>query len=188
MTVERVGEAYTSQTCPSCGGRQKPHGREYICGCGFEGHRDLVGASNIRKKYLGQDEPQGSSLRVAGEGPKRSVMASPTGVRYRPHMRTEPTGSESQRCNPSTVGKTSIEPKGSCGQAGRPVGSGQRSPQENLPALPRRGTLRTAGGEVKKNKKLNVSLRPLASVLKIIRSVPNGCPSTGRPEDASLRG
>ncbi len=118
MTVERVGEAYTSQECPSCGNRHKPHGREYICGCGFEGHRDLVGAANIRQKYLGQDEPEGSPLRVAGEGPKRSVMASPTGVRYRPHM----------RCNPATAGKTCTEPKGSCGQAGRPVGSGQRSP------------------------------------------------------------
>jgi len=106
MTVKRVGEAYTSQTCPSCGSRHKPHGREYICGCGFEGHRDIVGAANIRKKYLGQDEPTGSSLRVAGE------MASPTGVRYRPHM----------RCNPATAGKTSQEPTGSSRQAGRPVG------------------------------------------------------------------
>ena len=106
MTVERVGEAYTSQTCPSCGSRHKPHGREYICGCGFEGHRDIVGAANIRQKYLGQDEPTGSSLRVAGE------MASPTGVRYRPHMRCKP-----QRCNPATAGKTC-----SGRQAGRPVG------------------------------------------------------------------
>ncbi|WP_259211223.1 RNA-guided endonuclease InsQ/TnpB family protein [Salinibacter ruber] len=125
MTVERVGEAYTSQTCPSCGSRHEPHGREYICGCGFEGHRDLVGATNIRQKYLGQNDtrqPSVSSLRVAGEGPKRSVMASPTRVRYRPHMRTEPPGSEPQRCNPATAGKTSTEPKGSCRQAGRPVG------------------------------------------------------------------
>ncbi|MFO8098387.1 MAG: transposase, partial [Salinibacter sp.] len=122
MTVERVGEAYTSQECPSCGNRHKPHGREYICGCGFEGHRDLVGAANIRKKYLGQNEPEGSSLRVAGEGPKRSVMASPTGVRYRPHMRTEPTGSEPQRCNPASSRKTSTEPTGSQRQECRPVG------------------------------------------------------------------
>jgi putative transposase len=114
MTVERVGEAYTSQTCPSCGSRQKPHGREYVCGCGFEGHRDLVGASNIRQKYLGQNgtrQPSVSSLRVAGE------MASPTGVRYRPHMRTEPIGSEPQRCNPASSRKTSSERQG-C----RPVG------------------------------------------------------------------
>ena len=84
MTVERIGEAYTSQTCPSCGSRHKPHGRDYICSCGFEGHRDIVGAANIRQKYLGQDEPTGSSLRVAG------AMASPAGVRYRPHMWCNP--------------------------------------------------------------------------------------------------
>ncbi len=117
MTVKRVGEAYTSQECPSCGNRHKPHGREYICGCGFEGHRDLVGAANIHKKYLGQDEPKGSPLRVAGEGPKRSVMASPTGVRYRPHMRTEPTGSEPQRCTPASSRKTAFQR-----QECRPVG------------------------------------------------------------------
>ena len=28
MTAQRVGEAYTSQTCPSCGIRHKPYGRE----------------------------------------------------------------------------------------------------------------------------------------------------------------
>lgn len=111
MTVKRVGEAYTSQTCPSCGSRHKPHGREYICSCGFEGHRDLVGAANIRQKYLGWNGSEDPSLRVAGE------MASPTGVWYRPHMRTEPTGSEPQRCNPATAGKTCFGR-----QAGRPVG------------------------------------------------------------------
>ena len=112
MTAQRVGESYTSQTCPSCGSRHKPHGREYICpDCGFEGHRDLVGAANIRQKYLGQDEPTGSSIRVAGE------MASPTGVRYRPHMRTGP-----QRCNPASSRETSTEPTGSHRQGCRPVG------------------------------------------------------------------
>ncbi|MFO8098354.1 MAG: transposase, partial [Salinibacter sp.] len=75
-------------------------------------HRDLVGAANIQKKYLGQNEPEGSSLRVAGEGPKRSVMASPTGVRYRPHMRTEPTGSEPQRCNPASSRTTALQRQG----------------------------------------------------------------------------
>ena len=80
-TVKRVSEAYTSQTCPSCGSRYKPNGREYICSCGFRGHRDIVGAANIRQKYLGTDE---RPLRVAG------AMASPTGVRYRPHMSCNP--------------------------------------------------------------------------------------------------
>jgi putative transposase len=96
MTVERVGEAYTSQTCPSCQNRKKPDGREYNCPqCGFEGHRDIVGAANIRQKYLGPDE---SPLRVAG------AMASPTGVRYKPHMSCNPLSgrrSEVARKTPS---------------------------------------------------------------------------------------
>jgi len=111
---------YDRRTCPSCGSRHKPHGREYICSCGFEGHRDIVGAANIRQKYLGQDDtrqPSVSPLQVAGEGPKRSVMASPTGVRYRPHMRCKP-----QRCNPASSRKTSTEPTGSQRQECRPVG------------------------------------------------------------------
>jgi putative transposase len=43
-----VNEAYTTQTCPECGERHKPTGRVYSCpSCGFVGHRDVVGASNI---------------------------------------------------------------------------------------------------------------------------------------------
>lgn len=46
-------EAYTSQTCPGCGNRQKPKGRVYSCpACGYKGHRDAVGAMNILSKYL----------------------------------------------------------------------------------------------------------------------------------------
>ncbi len=46
-------EAYTSQTCPGCGERQKPRGRVYTCKCGFVGHRDgQVGAPNILSKHL----------------------------------------------------------------------------------------------------------------------------------------
>jgi putative transposase len=116
MTVERASEAYTSRTCPDCAYRHKPSGRNFDCPqCSFEGHRDVVGARNIlNKKYPGEG-PTGST-QVAG------AMASPTGVRYRPHMRTEPTGSGPQRCNPATAGKTSTEPDGSHRQAGRPVG------------------------------------------------------------------
>jgi putative transposase len=48
ITTVLVSERYTSQTCPSCGARHKPHGRVYTCGqCGFRGHRDGVGAVNI---------------------------------------------------------------------------------------------------------------------------------------------
>ena len=53
IKVEQIDEAYTSQTCPSCGKRHKPSNREYKCKCGFQYHRDGVGAINIRRKYLG---------------------------------------------------------------------------------------------------------------------------------------
>ncbi|WP_259088993.1 RNA-guided endonuclease InsQ/TnpB family protein [Salinibacter ruber] len=86
ITVERVDEAYTSQECPHCGHRKKSSGRSYTCSeCGFHGHRDVVGAANIRRrevaerKYVGQ-EPTGSKTRLPG------VMASPSGVRFRPHL------------------------------------------------------------------------------------------------------
>lgn len=77
MGIEVVlqNEAYTSQTCPTCGKRHKPSGREYVCSCGFRFDRDGVGAINIRRKYLGcMDTP------VVG------LMASPAGVRFRPHL------------------------------------------------------------------------------------------------------
>jgi len=75
MRVVLQEEAYTSQECPQCLHRHKPKGREYRCPvCGFRFHRDGVGAINIRRKYLGL-------------GPVVGVMASPTGVRWRPHAR-----------------------------------------------------------------------------------------------------
>jgi predicted RNA-binding Zn-ribbon protein involved in translation (DUF1610 family) len=77
LTVERVDEAYTSQECPECGHRQKPSGRGYTCSeCGFHGHRDGVGAANIRRRYV--------ATKTFG-GPKRvrdrpaGGMASPLG-------------------------------------------------------------------------------------------------------------
>ena len=53
IKVRQINEAYTSQTCPSCGERNKPSNRTYKCGCGFTYHRDGIGAYNIRQKYLG---------------------------------------------------------------------------------------------------------------------------------------
>lgn len=62
MVVELINEAElakqvaTSQTCPHCGERDKPRGRVYRCpACGFQSHRDAVGAANIRSvKLLGR--------------------------------------------------------------------------------------------------------------------------------------
>lgn len=48
IKVKYVNPAYTSQTCPSCGKRNKAKDRTYSCSCGFKKHRDIVGAMNIR--------------------------------------------------------------------------------------------------------------------------------------------
>jgi len=55
MTFAQTGEAYTSQACPECSyrSRQNRSGRKFACcRCGCEAHADIVGAMNIRAKYL----------------------------------------------------------------------------------------------------------------------------------------
>lgn len=74
--VDTQDEAYTSQTCPSCGHRKKPSRRTYHCSeCGWRGHRDVVGASNILTKY------QGWLF-----NPVVGAVVSPTGIRYHPDL------------------------------------------------------------------------------------------------------
>ena len=54
LKVKVVSEAYTSQTCPRCGNRKKPINRNYHCNpCGFQYHRDGVGAINLWNKVSG---------------------------------------------------------------------------------------------------------------------------------------
>ncbi len=48
IKVEYVNPSYTSQTCPKCTEKNKAQDRKYKCQCGFEKHRDIVGAMNIR--------------------------------------------------------------------------------------------------------------------------------------------
>ena len=56
IEIEAINEAYTSQTCPTCGQRHKVKGRVYTCKtCGFKAFRDEVGAYNILNKYLHKD-------------------------------------------------------------------------------------------------------------------------------------
>ena len=64
IQVELVDEAYSSQTCPNadCTARHKPKGRIYLCPvCGFQAHRDAVGAANLLSRFrtgkLGQIRP-----------------------------------------------------------------------------------------------------------------------------------
>ncbi|MDE0687612.1 MAG: transposase [Candidatus Poribacteria bacterium] len=78
IKVELIDEAYTSQTCPNCGNRKKPHTRNYHCApCGFKYHRDGVGAINIRQKYLGHfGVPVGADM-----GNQTMKMTPPVGFR-----------------------------------------------------------------------------------------------------------
>ncbi|EJR45715.1 RNA-guided endonuclease TnpB family protein [Bacillus mycoides] len=48
IKVEYVNPAYTSQSCPKCAEKNRAQDRKYKCQCGFETHRDIVGAMNIR--------------------------------------------------------------------------------------------------------------------------------------------
>ena len=59
MTVCEIGEAHTSSTCPSCGAKVSPNDRVFRCSdCGFEAHRDHVGAVNIRALFLQKEEDE----------------------------------------------------------------------------------------------------------------------------------
>ncbi len=76
ILIDTQDEAYTSQTCPSCGHRKKPSGRTYRCGqCKWQGHRDVVGASNILTKYQGFIP-----------NPVVGAVVSPVGIRYNPNL------------------------------------------------------------------------------------------------------
>ncbi|CDX00547.1 hypothetical protein SDC9_09234 [bioreactor metagenome] len=51
ISLKKVDEAYTTQTCPVCGKRSAPSSRTYRCPCGYSQHRDLHGASNILTQH-----------------------------------------------------------------------------------------------------------------------------------------
>ncbi len=51
ISLEKVNEAYSTQTCPVCGRKKKPSSRNYSCRCGYREHRDIHGAKNILSKY-----------------------------------------------------------------------------------------------------------------------------------------
>ena len=51
----KVDEAYTSRKCPECGLHNKTATRNYHCLCGYEQHRDLVGAMNLLNQNSGTE-------------------------------------------------------------------------------------------------------------------------------------
>ena len=65
IRVVEVDPAYTSQTCPICGKRNKAIDRAYRCSCGFHAHRDRVGAINIMRQPIGRKSKQSFDVPVA---------------------------------------------------------------------------------------------------------------------------
>jgi putative transposase len=95
MTVSNEDEAYTSSTCLSCGAKVNTNNREFRCsGCGFEAHRDVVGAVAIRALHLHEkDQDRGpqsrilEAVRATATGDNNSPKGSPTGGQFGPSKR-----------------------------------------------------------------------------------------------------
>jgi putative transposase len=69
IKVELVDEHSTSKTCPHCGQRHNPRGRNFYCPTfGIQTHRDVVGQTNILSRYLEGDVGK---------------LPAPTDVKYR---------------------------------------------------------------------------------------------------------
>ena len=53
LDIEHLNESGSTKTCPACGARNRPCGRDYRCKvCNFTCHRDAVGAINILQKAI----------------------------------------------------------------------------------------------------------------------------------------
>ncbi|MGC7873839.1 zinc ribbon domain-containing protein [Desulfosporosinus sp. SYSU MS00001] len=50
ISLQKVDESYTTQTCPVCGRRKKTSSRNYKCTCGYREHRE----NSRSQKYLEQ--------------------------------------------------------------------------------------------------------------------------------------
>ena len=81
-------ERGTSSRCPVCGHRHKPQGRNWRCkSCGFEGHRDIVGAVNMHPIAYGQVVPFPKRITYLRPGSLRRSSSPGTGHRPDPSGR-----------------------------------------------------------------------------------------------------
>ena len=121
----------TSKTCPKCGNKYKPKGRNYDCRnpeCNLKMHRDVVGACNIRTKHLtgvlnGDDNftsPAVKYLRIDSEK-SDSKSSSGAGVarrKRRTHPRPIPRGEFRRRLGVPEQLTLLPSPKGDAIQSG----------------------------------------------------------------------
>jgi putative transposase len=91
-------ETYTSKTCPKCGSKHKPKGRNYNCPtCNLKIHRDVVGACNIRTKHLtgvlnGNDNFESPKVKYLRINDQRSLKSSSVADVNRRERKRPPTG------------------------------------------------------------------------------------------------
>lgn len=77
-------ERGTSSHCPECRRRRKPGGRDWRCpDCGFQGHRDVVGAVNMHRLAFGTKVtfPRRQDVTYLRPGPLRKPRASVSSIR-----------------------------------------------------------------------------------------------------------
>ncbi len=93
IAVELINEAYTSKTCPACGHLNKPKGRHYACShCGYVGHRDNVGSTNILSKYeTGKLAQRLPSTKLKYRHPVRRASVDRPDTRHVAHASENPT-------------------------------------------------------------------------------------------------
>jgi IS605 OrfB family transposase len=131
IVIRLVDERGTSSTCPACRRRvPKPTGRRFRCSrCGFQGHRDLVGACNIAAKAGGGSTSTGLPALVE----HRRAGIVPARRDRRRHL-------HDQRCRPCLVSGHPDEPAYSpgCRSSGAET---DLAPNEDQGAWPRRTTV-----------------------------------------------
>lgn len=72
-------ERGTSSRCPECGHHQKPKSRTWQCrNCGFIGHRDVVGATNMHPIAYGEKIEFPYKITYLRPGKTRNVVVTPT--------------------------------------------------------------------------------------------------------------
>ncbi|WP_143958260.1 RNA-guided endonuclease InsQ/TnpB family protein [Methylacidiphilum kamchatkense] len=91
-------ERGTSSRCPVCGHRHKPKGRIWRCKtCGFEGHRDIVGAVNMHPIAFGQGVPFPQRITYLRLGNLRRSSSPDTGQRCLAESQASSTTPETAR-------------------------------------------------------------------------------------------
>jgi putative transposase len=118
-------ERGTSSRCPQCGHRHRPKGRTWQCRkCGFEGHRDVVGAANMHMNGFGVTVTVPAHVTDRRAGPMRVARGVNNPVPTPPARRSRPDTGLREGLAPSVppLPATSL-PSGGASRRTRTAGS-----------------------------------------------------------------